>query len=121
MEKKEEEYSLGLFQQEMADFAAKEISGEIESGHFLVSGTETREPRPEFDASLLTEEDREIWEKVKRGTITVDNFHDYAFRVDALTDEDPAKSTRVIFSEFAGNKAMTAIFENSGLRRKEEK
>ncbi len=49
----EEEYSLKQFQDEMAVFAAKESSGEIESGHFLISGTATRELKPGFDPSLL--------------------------------------------------------------------
>ena len=63
----------------------------------------------------------EKWEKIKKGTITADDLHRYAFEVSALGNDDPARSTRVMFSEFAGNKAMLAIFESSGLRKKEEK
>ena len=115
----EEEYSLKQFQDEMAVFAAKESSGEIESGHFLISGTATRELKPGFDPSLLAEEDRGIWEKIKNGTITLDEFHEYASRVAALDDSDLAKRSRVTFSEFAGNKAMRAIFDSSNIKKKQ--
>ncbi len=117
----EGESLLGSFQQEMAKFAAGEASGEIESGHFLKANIPGRETSPEFDPLLLTEEDRDVWEKIKKGTITADDLHRYAFEVSALGNDDPARSTRVMFSEFAGNKAMLAIFESSGLRKKEEK
>ena len=109
----EGEYSLKQFQEEMADFVAKEISGEEGSGHFLISGTSTREPKPEFDPVCLTEEDRDVWAKIKNETITLDEFHRYADELGALDNADPAKPSRVIFSEFAGNKVVRAIFNNS--------
>ncbi len=110
-------YSIDQFRDEIADFVAREVSGEIASGHFLISGTATREPSPEFDVSQLTEEDRRVWEKIKNGTIAMDAFHRYAQEVDALDDHDPAKRSRVIFSEFAGNKAMRALFESSDIQK----
>jgi hypothetical protein len=107
-----EEPSLPRFQEEMANFAHAEGTGEIESGHFLLSGFETRELDPDFDPSKLTEDDWAIWKKIKDGTITLEEFNAYRPSVVALDDKDPGRKSRMIFVEFAGNKAMNAIFEH---------
>jgi hypothetical protein len=39
--------------------------------------------------------------------------HEYMVKVAALDDGDPARVSRMIFSEFLGNKAQRAIFEQS--------
>ena len=116
----EEGLSLEQFRAEIAAFAAREISGEEESGHFLAAGIPGRESKPEFDTARLTDEDRDIWQKIKDGTIGLDEFHAYARGVSALDNNDPAKPSRVVFSEFAGNMSMRAIFENSGVQKKEK-
>jgi hypothetical protein len=101
---------LKQFRGEIASFAAGEARGEIESGHFLVSGAEIRTPEPGFDASELTEEDREIWE-IKDRTVTLEGFREYARGIAGLDKNDPATSSRVIFSQFAANMVPHVIWE----------
>jgi hypothetical protein len=109
----EEEYSLERFQGDITDFAAGEVVGETKSGHFLTVASGERELNPDFDVTKLTEKDREIWRKIKNRTITLEEFREYSDAVGALDDGDAAKASRVIFLEFAANKAMRAIFEQS--------
>ena len=107
-----EKLSLLGFQEAMAGLAAKEAAEEYGSGHFLDPGSKTREPNPDFDTSKLTEDDREIWEKIEGGTITMEEFYPYRSTVIALDEKNEAKKSRMLFVEFAGNKAMNAIFEH---------
>jgi hypothetical protein len=113
IEAKSEKMNLELFQDEMAAFVAREISGEEESGHFLEPNKDVRQSNINFDASELTEEDRDIWEKIKDKSITSEEFHAYAGAVSHLDKADPTRASRVIFSEFAGNMSMRAIFERA--------
>jgi hypothetical protein len=106
----EREYSLAQFQGEMAELAAKEARNETKSGHFLVSGTKTRELNPEFDPSYLTEEDSHIWKGIQDGTLTIEEFRHYADAIEALDAADPVTKSRAVFSAFAGNKAMRIFF-----------
>jgi hypothetical protein len=110
-------YSMERFRGDIGNFAIREATGDIKSGHFLVPGTESREPNPNFDISKLTEEDQEIWEKIKDGTITLESFRKYTDVVGALDEGDPAKASRVTFSEFAANKASRVIF-NQAFKKK---
>ena len=61
-----------------------------------------------FDINLrleeLTEEDMDIWKKIKDGTITEDDFSAYRASVKSETSE-----TRLAFFAFAANKAMGPI------------
>ncbi len=103
--------ALAAFRQEMADYAAREKSGALESGHFLASGTTTREQNPDFDASKLTEEDFNMWEAIRNETVAMEEFHRYANGVSGLDAADPARRSRTIFSDFAGNVLLKAILE----------
>ena len=112
-EAKKERMTLEEFRSEMADFVFGEVSGEEKSGHFLEPNKDVRQANLNFDPSKLTEEDRDIWEKIKDKSITIEEFHAYAGLVSQLDKADPARQSRVIFSEFAGNMSMRAIFERA--------
>jgi hypothetical protein len=103
--------TLAAFRQEMADYAAREASGEVESGHFLASGTTTREQNPDFNVSKLTEEDFNMWKAIGDGTVSMEEFHRYANGVSGLDAADPTRRSRMIFSDFAGNVLLKAILE----------
>jgi len=106
----EEEYSLAQFQADMAEWAAKEARSDEQSGHFLTPGTRTREINPAFDPSCLTGEDMDLWKRMQERTITLEEFRQYQADIEALDRANPATESRVIFSAFAGNKAMSLFF-----------
>jgi hypothetical protein len=98
-----EQYSIEQFRDEIAELAVTESN----NGNFLKPNTHERNLN--FDVSHLTEEDRAIWEKIKNGTITREEFDAYADGVVALDEHDPATESRVIFCKVAANKATVVI------------
>jgi hypothetical protein len=98
-----EQYSMEQFRGEIAELAARESN----NGNFFKPNTYERNPN--FDVSHLTEDDRAIWEKIKSGAITREEFNAYADGVVALDEGNPATESRVIFSKVASNKATVVI------------
>jgi len=102
----EGKYSMDQFRDEIAELAARAVK-EHSDGNFFIQGT--HEPNSHFDVSQLTEEDWDIWKKIKEGTITIEEFRSYADGVLSLDEHDGATESRVIFSKVASNRATVAI------------
>lgn len=90
-----EKNSLASFQWEIAQFQKDEEEGRKTSAH--LTGRE-------FNVAELTERDSEIWEKIKNGSITMDEFQKYSFEV-----EKDGNQSRSIFKAMAANIATTVI------------
>jgi len=105
-------YSIDQFRTEMADFANREPV----NANFFVPGTNER--NSQFDASHLTEEDWDIWKKIKDGTIEMGEFEAYRDAVLALPEGDAVTETRVIFTKLAAQKVPRALLDRNGLGRR---
>ncbi len=108
----EHEYTMDQFRAEVAELAAREPV----NANFFVPGTNER--NPQFDASLLTEEDRDIWEKIKDGTIEMGEFEAYRDAVLALPEGDAVTETRVIFTKLTAQMVPRVLLHRNGFKQK---
>lgn len=77
---------------------------------------------PNFHAEELTIEDKEMWDRVKEGTATIEGFEEYRKKLHKSLEEQPQRhySSREIFAEFLANRVMDIEGERELERKKKE-
>ena len=94
--KSEDGNEMAAFQSEMRELKAKEESGELKTAHFQ-----------ELNPNELTDEDREIWEKLQSKELSTEEFSMYRTKVSRGRN-----ASQKHFVGFIGNKLMIQMFED---------
>lgn len=73
------------------------------------NNTAQKGEREEFDPAVLTAEDMEIWNKIKDGSLTAEEFEPYRSMVSGFINANQgtkAAFSRTVFCAFAGNELL---------------
>ncbi len=89
------------FREEMTAWRDAEASGEKKSGHLIKI--------PDFDVNDLTEEDMDIWNKIKDETITKEDANAYREKVNKVLQAGDLPRSRHEFAAFAANLITAAV------------
>lgn len=76
-----------------------------------------------FDPADLQAEDMEIWEKIKNGSVTMEDFHAYRAKVEKFMALNPGSKkalSRNIFASYAANKANNILMLSELQKTKDE-